>query len=146
MQAILSCFHQAATVFLFSCSSILSATPPARWNNSVLNSELCPRDQLWDPPPALTWEVSMSPPLLFSVFMPLLISAGSWRLGVGSSSGRLACHSAPYLSLCCFMSTHVRSLRVRCWEIGSLLYPCSPGQVQHSNPTSTVCVTLQSTV
>jgi hypothetical protein len=54
-------FHQAAAALPFSCSSFWSATLPAWWGNSVLNAFLCPRDWLWDPPPALFWEAGLLP-------------------------------------------------------------------------------------
>jgi hypothetical protein len=102
----------------FSCSSEWSAPPAARWCNSVLNAALCPRGQLQDPPPALIWEVGLSShphsqPLCLS--KPLLSASGC--------SGKLPCYPTPMLSLCS--------------------QPCSPGQVHHSTPTSTVCVRLQ---
>jgi hypothetical protein len=52
-------------------------------------------------------------PLLLSAFMPLLS-----LLGAGGSSGNLAFCPACTLSLCCF--TPISSLRVSCWEFGSL--------------------------
>jgi hypothetical protein len=100
------CFQQAAAMLSFSCISVWSAPPPARWGNSVLNPALCPRDQIQDPPPALTWEIGLSSqphfslcafadlcwvlvaplggwfviPLPLSAVMPLPISAGCWQL------------------------------------------------------------------
>jgi hypothetical protein len=89
-------------VFFFSCCSVWSAPPPARWSNSVLNAALCPWDQFWDPPPALTWEVSLS---LHSLSQPLCLS---WSLvGADTSSRRMAYWPAPAHSLCCFMA-HLR--------------------------------------
>jgi hypothetical protein len=77
-----------------------SAPPPARWGNSVLNAALCPRDQLWDPPPALLWEDGLLPQphsqtLCFSWVL----------LGAGSSSGKLVFCPVPALSLWCFTGT-----------------------------------------
>jgi hypothetical protein len=62
-------------------------------------------------------------------------------LGASCSSGKLVCHPAPALSLCCF-----RPLRVRCWEFGFLPYHCSLRKVHFSTPTSAVSVILQFTV
>jgi hypothetical protein len=99
---------------------------------------------------------------LLSSFMILLISAKGWwlllevdlfphslsqplclsqaLLGVGCSSGKLACHSASALSLCFFMH---KSLSFQHSEFGSLSHSWSLGQVQHSTPTSTVSVRFQ---
>jgi hypothetical protein len=97
------------------------------WGNSHLNAVLCPRDQLWGPPPALLLEVGLSPhpcsqPLCF--FQSLLGSSGSF--------GSLACHHAPTLSLYYFMHTldHLE-LVLRIWLLVSPLFS---GQVQHSTP------------
>jgi hypothetical protein len=89
-----SCFHQAAAVLLFICSSVWLAHPPARWGNSVLNAALCSRDQLQDPPLALLWEFGLLPhlhclPLCF--FQSLLGTSGSF--------GSLACHPSTAVSL-----------------------------------------------
>jgi hypothetical protein len=86
------CFHQVVAALPFSNSSVLSASPPARWGNSVLNAALCPRDKLWDLPSALFWEVGLlshpcSQPLYFS--WSLLETRGSF--------GRLTCHPTPAL-------------------------------------------------
>jgi hypothetical protein len=69
----------------------------------------------------------------------------SWPLlSVSSSSGGLACHATPTLSLHCF--SHIHSLRVWHWKFSFLPHPCSPGQFQHSTPTSAVGAILQFTV
>jgi hypothetical protein len=77
-----------------------------------LNSALCP-DPLWD--------VGLSPHLRYQslcLSQPLLSANGS--------SGRLACHLAPVLSLCFF--THI----LFTWEFGSLTHPFSRvGSVFH---------------
>jgi hypothetical protein len=106
------CFHQATAVLFFSCSSVWSAPSPARWSNSVLNAVLCPRDQLWDPPPALLWEVSL---LIHPLFQPLPFC---WSLlGACRSSRQLVCWPTPALSLCFFMKCH--------WEFcAKSLVPC----------------------
>jgi hypothetical protein len=90
--------------------------------------ECCPLSQISDPGsticPALGgWPVA--PPC----FLPLCFSQS--LLGAGGSSGRLACHLAPALSLCCFTCI---LLRVWCWEFGSLTHPCSLEQVQCFTP------------
>jgi hypothetical protein len=74
------------------------------------------QDQLWDPTPALFWELDFLPqphsqPLCLS--WPLLNASGS--------SGRLSCHPTPALSLCCF--SHIHSLRVHSWEFSFLSHP-----------------------
>jgi hypothetical protein len=97
------CFHQVTAGLPFSCSSVWSAPPLARWGNSLLNGALCPRDQLQDPPPALLWEDGLlshprSQPLRFP-----------WSLlSASSSSGKLACRLTPTLKLCCFMCMSLR--------------------------------------
>jgi hypothetical protein len=78
----------------------------------------------------LLWGVGLSPSSL-SAFMSLLTSAGA-----GGSSGRLACHPVPALSLCYFRNM---SLRVQL-----LAPPSRAGSVLY--PTSAVNVRLQFTV
>jgi hypothetical protein len=133
------CFHQAATALSFSCNSVWSAPPLARWGNSVLNTALCPTrlDLEFTAFPALgSWPVTpkCSQCLCFSQSV----------LGASSSFRRLACHSMPALSLCAspdlcwvlmnplggwlvappplsaFVALPVHSLRVCHWKVGSL--------------------------
>jgi hypothetical protein len=96
-----SCFHEAASVFFFSCSSVCSAPPQARWGNSGLNAALCPRVQVPVPPPEVLWEISLS---LCSLSQPLCLS--QTLLGSRCSSKWLACWPALIHSLCCFMTCH----------------------------------------
>jgi hypothetical protein len=69
---------------------------PARWGNSGLNAALYLRDQLWGPPPALLWEVGLSPqpcsqPLWFpDLYWVLSALLGGWLfipLPLPTSSG-----------------------------------------------------------
>jgi hypothetical protein len=72
----------------------LVSSSPSKVGNSVLNAALCPRDQVWDPPPVLLWEVGLSPHPHFQ-----LLCFSHSLLGASNSFGRLACHSTPTLSL-----------------------------------------------
>jgi hypothetical protein len=71
-----SCFQQTAAEVFFSHKSDCSAPSPARWGDSVLSTALCPGYLLWDPPPALLWEISFS----LLDFVTLLTSAGCHQL------------------------------------------------------------------
>jgi hypothetical protein len=83
-------------VLPFNCSSVWLAPLPAKWGNSVLNAALCPRGQLHNLPPALLWEVGLSPhPCSQTLYFSHTL------LGASGSSGRLACHPTPTLILCC---------------------------------------------
>jgi hypothetical protein len=97
---------------------------------------------------SVSWMLLYVPPLGSSTFP----ASGGWLhpcsqpfclswplLGASGSSERLACCSAPSLSLCC--CSHI-SLRVWGWKFGFLPHPCSLGQIQHSTPTSTVGVKI----
>jgi hypothetical protein len=147
MQGDQSCFQQVAAVLLFSCSSVWSAFPPVRWGNSVLNATLCPRDLLWDPPPALFWDVSL---LLCSPSQPLSLSQS--LLSASSSSMWLACQPNPALSFCWLWSITESSvlrawflatpLTVQQWEIGSLPLSILQGGFSVPPPTSDVSVRL----
>jgi hypothetical protein len=139
------CFKQAAAVLFFSCSSVWSAPPSARWGNSVLNAVLCARDQLQDPPPSLLWEVGLLsyPHCQLCAFPNLCwVLLALWEVGLSPHS-----HSQPFL----FYGTSVPRvgflappLTAQQWEISSLPHPHSPGQVQHSIPPQMVVVDYSS--
>jgi hypothetical protein len=125
------CYHQLTAMLPFSCNSVWSPPPPARGSN--------PGDQLQDPPPDPLWEVSLSYHLHSQLlcFSQSLLGASSAPLEVGLSPHPC---SQPLL-LYPHSFTKRSSLSVQ------LLAPtCSPGQGQHSTPTSAVSVRLQFTV
>jgi hypothetical protein len=109
------CFHQVAAVLPFSCNSVWSASPSARWGNSVLNTALCPMRSALGCTTYPAWGGGLvtSPPL--SAFVPLLTFAGcQWLLWEVS----LLPH--PTVSLCCF-STFV-CLALRVWFLAPSLF------------------------
>jgi hypothetical protein len=97
-----------------------------------------PWDQLQEPPPVLLWEFGLSP---YVHSQPLCLSQP--LLDASSSSGNLACCPTSAFNLCCF--SHVSSLRIQHCDFGSLPHPHSPGKVQHTTPTSSICVRLKFT-
>jgi hypothetical protein len=112
------CFHQGLAVLPFSCNSIWSAPPPARWGNSVLNTALVPQYQLQDPPSAPLWEVGLLP---HPCSQPLCLSRP--LLCASSSCGRLTCH--PILPPPCsaFVSFPTSAgCQWLLWEVGLSLY------------------------
>jgi hypothetical protein len=110
----------------FSCSSVWSAPPPARWGNSVLNAAPCPRNQVLDPLSALLLEVGLSPDPCSQLFC---ISQS--LLGAINSFVRLACHPTPALSL--YPSPNL--CRVLVAPLGGWLVTLLPLSVFAASPT-----------
>jgi hypothetical protein len=97
---------------------LVRAPSPARQDKSVLNAD--PRDQLWDPPPALLWEVGLSP---HSPCQSLCFSQS--LLGPRGSSGKL-------LVTLLLLSAFAALPSLDHWEFGteygSFPHPHSPGR------------------
>jgi hypothetical protein len=131
-------FSQAAAVF-FSCSCVCSAPPLARWGNSVLNAALCPGDRLWDPPPALLWEVSLLLIPSFSLYAcpnlcwVLVAPLGGWLVSLLLLSAFAALWSVTDSSALRAQFL-VTPQAVQQWEINSLPLPHFPGWIQCSSP------------